>query len=173
MFSAAMVLLEKSAGTLQALRTTPLTANAYILSKAMTLTCFALLESVIVYAIAFFGVPLNPAPLVIGVFFLGMIYTLIGLGQVASYDSVTMFLFPGAVLVALLLELPMFHVIAGPLPLWYLIPTHGTLLLMLGATETLELWQWAYAIIVPLVSILLAFLWAKRRFARFIGLQEG
>ena len=67
----------------------------------------------------------------------------------------------------------MFHVIAGPFPPWYLIPSHGSMLLMLGATETLEVWQWSYAIVVSLVSIVPAFWWAKRRFARFIALQEG
>lgn len=173
MFGASLVLLEKSEGTLQALRTTPLTSTAYIASKVITLTSFAVLESAIVYAVAFFGVPLNPVPMIFGVVCLGVLYTLVGLGQVASHDSVTAFLFPGAVLVTLVMELPVFYVIAGPSLPWYLIPTQGSLLLMLGATETLEIWQWAYAIVVSLVSIVLAFWWAKHRFARFIALQKG
>ena len=111
--------------------------------------------------------------MIFGVIVLGMIYTLVGLGQVASHDSVTGFLFPGAVVVTLVLELPMFYVIAGPDPIWYFHPTQGSLLLMLGATETLELWQWAYAIVVSLISIVLAFWWAKRQFSRFIALGEG
>lgn len=172
-FAASLVLLEKSEGTLQALRTTPLTSTAYILSKVITLTSFALLESAIVYAVAFFGIPLNPAPMIMGVVCLGVFYTLVGLGQVASHNSVTAFLFPGAVVISLFLQLPEFHVIAGPNPLWYFIPTQGSMLLMLGATENLDVWQWAYAIVVSLVSIVLAYWWAKRRFARFIALQEG
>jgi hypothetical protein len=59
-FWGSLLLLEKSEGTLQALRVTPLTSNAYIVSKVVTLTSFALLESEIVYVIAFLGVPLNP-----------------------------------------------------------------------------------------------------------------
>ena len=173
MFGASLVLLEKSEGTLQALRTTPLTSTAYIASKVITLTSFALVESAIVYAVAFFGVPLNPVPMILGVVCLGVLYTLVGLGQVASHDSVTAFLFPGAVLVSAVLQLPIFHVIAGPFSLWYFIPTQGSLLLMLGATETLEPWQWVYATVVSLVSIVVAFWWAKRRFARFIALQES
>ncbi len=190
MFGASLVILEKSEGTLQALRITPLTSTAYIASKVITLTSFAVLESAIVYAVAFFGVPLNPAPMIIGVVCLGVFYTLVGLGQVASHDSVTAFLFPGAALVAGILQFPIFYVIAprefsmlwppsmpisdaGQALLWYLHPTQGSMLLMLGATETLDVWQWAYAIVVSLVSIVLAFWWAKRRFARFIALQEG
>lgn len=172
-FGASLLLLEKSEGTLQALRTTPLTSTAYIASKVITLTTFAVFESVIVYVVAFSGVPLNPVPMIFGVVCLGVLYTLVGLGQVASYDSVTAFLFPGAVVVTLLMELPMFYVITGPDPVWYFFPTQGSLLLMLGATETLEVWQWSYAIVVSLVSNLLAYWWAKRRFSNFLALQEG
>ncbi|MEE3368115.1 MAG: hypothetical protein VX346_02100 [Planctomycetota bacterium] len=171
-FAASLVLLEKSEGTLQALRTTPLTSTAYITSKVFTLTSFALIESAIVYCVAFFGVPLNPAPLIFGVVFLGVIYTLVGLGQVASHDSVTGFLFPGALFVTLIMELPVFFLI-GAGPIWYVIPTHGPLLLMLGATETLVFGQWAYAVLVSLLSVVVAFFWARRRFARFIRLQEA
>ncbi|MEO1982450.1 MAG: hypothetical protein ABGZ24_18230 [Fuerstiella sp.] len=173
MMSASLVLLEKSAGTLQALRTTPLTSTAYIASKVITLTSFAMLESALFYCVAFFEVPLNPLPLLFGVAVLGVVYTLVGLGQVASHDSVTAFLFPGALLITGVLQLPVFSVIAGPSPFWYFIPTQASLLLMLGATESLENWQWAYAAVVSPVSILLAFWWAREQFSRFIALQEG
>lgn len=173
MIAASLVLMDKSEGTLEALRTTPLTSTAYITSKVITLTTFATFESAIVYAVGFSGGPVNPVPMMFGVICLGVIYTLVGLGQVASHNSVTAFLFPDAVIVTGIMELPAFHVITGPLPIWYLIPTQGSLLLMLGATEVLEFWQWAYALVVSLVSIVLAFWWAKRRFARFIALQEG
>ena len=138
----------------------------------ITLTSFASIESAIVYVVAFIGVPLNPVPMIAGVVCLGAFYTLVGLGQVASHDSVTAFLFPGAVLVAGVLELPALHVIAGPDVPWYFIPTQGHLLLMLGATESLTAWQWACAIIVSPLSIGLAFWWAKSRFAQSIRLQE-
>ena len=173
MIGASLMLLEKSGGTLQALRITPLTSTTYIVSKVITLTSFAVLESAIVYAVAFFGIPLNPAPMIFGVVCLGVLYTLVGLGQVASYDSITAFLFPGAAFITAVLQLPIFYVIVAPLEVWYFIPTQGSMLLMLGATETLAIWQWAYAIVVSLVSIAAAFWWTKRRFARFIALQEG
>ena len=173
MFGASLVLLEKSEGTLQALRTTPLTSTACIASKAITLTSFAAIESAIVYAFAFLGVPLHPVPMLLGVTCLGVIYTLVGMGQVASHNSVTAFLFPGAMLVRMVLQLPFLYVLdVGPPLLWYAIPTQGSLLLMLGATEPLEAWQWAYAIGVSLFAVGLAGGWAKRRFAHYIALQE-
>ncbi len=173
-FGAALVLLEKSQGTLQALRTSPLTSTPYLASKAITLTSFALVESALVYLVGFFGVPLHPVPLILGVVLLGLIQTLVGLGQVASHDAVPSFLIPGAVLIGTLFQLPAFYVLeVGPPLLWYLIPTHGTLLLMLGAFEPLERWQWVYAVGTSLAAVSMAAWWAKSRFARYVALQEA
>lgn len=173
-FGASLVLLEKSEGTLQALRSTPLRSRDYIGSKVITLTAFALLESAIVYGVGFYGVPLDPLPLVLGITTLGVLYTFVGMGQVASHVSVTSFLMPGALLVGGVLQLPFLYVLdVGPDLLWYLIPTQGPLLLMLGAFEPLETWQWGYAVAMSLIAIGVAGWWSRRRFARFVALQEG
>ena len=173
-FGAAMVLLEKSEGTLQALRATPLTSNAYIASKVITLGAFALLEGLVIYAVGFFGVSVHPAPLLLGVVCLGVVNTLVSMGQVASHDSLTSFLIPGAMVVSVVLQWPVFHVVElGPPLSWYLIPTQGPLLLMMAGFRPLAPWQWVYAITVSMASIGLAGWWARARFARFIMLQEG
>lgn len=123
-FSASLVLLDKSQGTLQALRTTPLTSTAYLSSKVVTLTSFAVLESAIVYAVAFVGAPLDLWLLATGVVSLGAFYTLVGLGQVASQDSVLAFLMPGALVVGSVLQLPVLYILdVGPALAWHLIPT--------------------------------------------------
>jgi fluoroquinolone transport system permease protein len=173
-FGASLVLLEKSQGTLEALRSSPLTSNAYITSKVITLTGFAIVESVIVYAVGFLGAPLNPVPMVLGVTCLGVFYVFIGMGQVASHDSVFSFLIPGAMIVGSLLQLPFFYVLdIGPSILWHLIPTQGPLLLMLAGSERLEVWQWTYALGLSIGALVPAAWWARRRFARFIRLQRG
>ena len=173
-FSASLVLLDKSQGTLQALQTTPLTSSAYISSKVVTLTAFAMLEGTIVYAVAFADAPLAPWPLATGVFFLGAFYTLVGLGQVASHHSVLAFLMPGALVVGSLLQLPVLYVLGvGPPMVWHLIPTQGPVLLMLAASEPLSPWQWAYAIGVSAASLAGAGWWARHRFRRHIALQDG
>lgn len=173
-FSASLVLLDKSQGTLQALRTTPLTSGTYLSSKVVTLTSFAVLESAIVYLVAFVGAPLDLALLAAGVFSLGALYTFIGLGQVASHDSVLAFLMPGALLVGSLLQLPVLYVLdVGPALAWHLIPTQGPVLLMLAASQPLEPWQWAYAVGVSAASLLGAGWWARVRFRRHVALQEG
>jgi hypothetical protein len=73
----------------------------------------------------------------------------------------------------LILQVPIIYLVGANLPLPWLIPTQGPLLLMLGATQTLRVWQWGYAIVVSLSSMVLAFWWTKIRFAKFIGLKEG
>ena len=174
MFGASVVLLEKSDGTLSALRTTPLTARDYLLSKVLTLSAFAVIESAIVYCVGFWGSGVSILLLLVGVLALGPPYVCLGLGQVAPHDSVFGFLIPWAVVVSMVLQLPVFYLLdIGPAWLWHLIPTHGPLLLMLGASEPLEPWRWGYAVVVSLASLGLSAWWARRRFATHIRLQEG
>ena len=52
MFVASLVLLEKSEGTLQALRAAPLPTRTYLLSKVVSLTTFAIIESLVTYIVA-------------------------------------------------------------------------------------------------------------------------
>jgi hypothetical protein len=171
MFGASMVLLEKSENTLAALRVSPVTTSEYLRSKALTLTSFAALESLIVLAITMPSV--NVVPLLAGIVVLGLGYTWLGIGQVASYDSVTAFLIPTASTVSAVLQLPFLSAFdLGPAELWYLIPTQAPLLLMLGAFEPLEPWQWGYAIVVSAASLVATWVFARARFRHHIGLQE-
>lgn len=172
-FGASLILLEKSQGTLQALRISPLTADAYITSKVITLTSFAAVESGLVYAIGFTGASLELLPLLLGVLCLGAFYTFVGMGQVASHDSVFSFLVPGAMAVGTVLQLPFFYVLQiGPPFIWYIIPTQAPLLLMLAASEPLAAWQWWYAATVSILSLVAVRWWARMRFRRFIALPE-
>ena len=173
-FGASLVLLEKTQGTIDALRTSPLTATTYMASKAITLTAFATIESAIVYVIAFYGAPVSPLPLALGVIMLGILFVFVGLGQVAPHDSVFTFLVPGALLVGSVIQWPVFYLLGiGPQILWYMVPTQGPVILMLGASEPLAGWQWLYGVGMSLAAVAIAHTWARRRFARFIGLQEA
>ena len=94
-------------------------------------------------------------------------------GQAAAHDSVTAFLLPGAAIITGVLQLPMVYVFDASWPVPWIIPTHGSLLLMLGASEPLSAWHWTYALAGSAISIVLAFWWARVRFAKFIQLQEN
>lgn len=174
MFGAGLVLMEKSEGTLQALRASPLRSREYLLAKVATLTGFAAVEAALVWAVAARGASVSLLPLAAGVLVLGAGYTLLGIGQVASHDSVTSFLFPGAMLVAGVLQLPFLFVLGvGPDLLWYAIPSHAPLLLMLGAFEPLARWQWIYAVAVSAAGLAAAWVFARARFRSHIRLAEA
>ena len=173
MFGASMVLLDKSQNTLQALRVTPLSTEHYIGSKLVTLVAFAATEGLIIHLVGFGAVSFSPGPLIAGVVSLGAMNALLGLGQVAPYESVLRFLVPGAVLVGSLTQWPFLGALQiGPAWLYYLLPTNAPFLMMLGAFEPLESWQWIYAIGVVVASLGVLWWWARRRFRRHVGLSS-
>lgn len=173
LFGASLVLFEKDEGTLMALRVSPLRTQEYVLSKALTLSTFATVESLITFAVAGAPWPDRPWMLLGGVWLLGVAYTLLGLAVVASHDSVTAFLLPDGVLWAGVLQLPFLYALdLGPAWVWHLIPSQAFLLLMLGAYAPLSSGQAAYAAVGALGSVAVAWWWVRRRFARHVGLRE-
>lgn len=173
LFGASLVLFEKDEGTLMALRVSPLRAHEYVLSKALTLSTFATIESLVTFGVAGAPWPERPWLLLGAVWLLGVAYTLLGLAVVASHDSVTAFLLPDGVLWAGVLQLPFLYALdLGPDLLWHLIPSQAFLLLMLGAYDPLTTGQAAYAVGVALGSVGATWWWVRRRFACHVGLRE-
>ncbi len=144
MFSAVMVLRDKSQNTLAALRVSPMDARTYVAAKAITLSGFALVESAIVYVVGgAWSVPL--VPLFGGVAMLAVLYTLLGLAQVAPHDSVLRFLMPDAVITSVLLQLPVFYLFEmGPAAPYFAIPSLPALLMMRAAELNFDAATWAY-----------------------------
>lgn len=173
MFGASLLLLEKSEGTLQALRISMITPSDYVLSKALTLTAFALVESAVVYLLAARGVPTHFGWLLLGIAVLGVFYTLVGLALASAHEAVTSFLLPTGTLVGMILQLPFLSLLGvGPSWLWCLIPTQAPLLLLQGAFEPLQTWQWAYAAVMSVAMLGGAWWFCKRRFRAFIGFGD-
>lgn len=173
MFVAGMVLLEKSERTIEALRLSPLRTRDYLLSKAVTLTAFAAVECIVVMAVAGFDVGLNPLPMAFGLLTLGLANTFIGMGLVAKHASVTTFMFPTALLVIGVLQLPLFGVMElGPPLLYHLIPTQGPYVLMLGAYTPLAAWQWVYGLVMSLALVVACYMYAQIKFRQHIRLRD-
>ena len=166
MFSAVMFLWDKSQNTLSALQVSPLTASMYLASKAITLSAFALLEATIVYVVGG-GWPVPPLPLLAGAIALGMLYTFLGMAQVAPHDSVTRFLMPDAVAGTLILQLPVLSIVGLGHPLiWRAIPSMPALLIMRTAEVSLTGGQLLYVIVglpLTLVGSAALALWRLRR----------
>jgi fluoroquinolone transport system permease protein len=139
----------------------------------VTLVAFATIEGVIVQVIGFWGVSFNVLALAAGIISLGLMNTLVGLGQVASHTSVLSFLMPGAALVGSVMQWPFLGALGiGPWWLYYAIPTNGPFLLMRGAFSPLEPWQWGYAVGMSLLTIAALARWARRRLHTHLRLQQ-
>jgi len=174
LFVAGMVIFEKAEHTLDAQLVTPLRIPEYLVSKLLTLTLFALLEGAIIVAIANGREGIRALPLLAGIVAMGSLFTLCGLVQVAGQSSVTKFLMPGAFIWGSIVPLPLVdHFGIWPSPLWYLWPTQAHLLLMKAGFEPVANLKLAYAAIYSVVSIAVAFRWARRAFDRFVVRRAG
>ena len=166
-FVGALVLYERSQGSLLALATSPIRATEYLASKVMSLTLLGLAESLAVVVIAFGFAVVGPG-LVLGGFALGTLYVLFGFVTIARFDSFNAYLLP-AVGVTLALFLPIVHVTgAWTFPAWHLHPTFPPLLLL---QEPAAPALWGYGAVASAAWIALAFAWARRVYVRATTIQ--
>lgn len=173
-FIAGTVLFEKGEKTLFALLSTPLRFREYLASKLATLTALALVMSLVVIG-AGYGFGFDLTLLVLGVFFTSLISLLVGFIFVAPFDSISEYLIPGQ-LPTLVLVAPLVHFFGiWESPIFYLIPTQGSLLLLGGAFGITQLfaWQIVYAVLYQLLWVAGLALLARRVFDRYIVARGG
>ena len=169
LFVAGMILFEKGERTLDALIVTPLRPSTYLTSKVVTLAGFATIESLILLGLAHGLAGVSVVPLLLGIGFLGVLYTLVAIAQAVAQISVTDFLVPGGILTLTLLQVPFLDAFGiWSHPLLYLFPTQACVVLMKGAFSALSAWEWAYGVGYSLLSIAGAAAWARQRFQRFV-----
>lgn len=163
MFIGVMVLFEKGGNTLQALSVTPVRAEEYLWSKAITLTLVALVASVLM-ALAGVGLQFQPGFLIAVVVFSSILFVFIGFIGVSKVKTFNQYF----------IVIPVFMV-PGFLPflnffnitdtwLWYLLPTQASLVLFSAAFETtvtLSRVEIIYALLYLPLSCWFALLWAK------------
>ncbi|WP_342306171.1 ABC transporter permease [Methanolobus sp. ZRKC5] len=178
LYVAGMIIFEKDEGTLNAIIVSPLRTSEYLLSKVITLTALATLESFVMIggtmlimsfqdSVSFPNIPL----LLIGIIAIGVIYTLIGIILIVRFDRITDFLIPMSV-VAVLLQLPFLYFLGWIVhPLFLIIPTSAPAMLMLGAYVQLTSWQWTYATVYTGIQIAVLSVWASRAFKTHIILK--
>lgn len=171
-FVAGMVIFEKSENTLDGIIVTPLSNRDYIVSKVVSLTFIAVLETTTITLLAY-GTGFNPFLLYEGILLIGFIMVLIGLIQVVRVDNVNDFLV-GAFVIGVVTQLPVFLKFNMGLEwLWYAIPTAAPFTLMIGGFENLAGWQLGYGIGYSLVWLLGLSIWANQAFDYHIVQQGG
>ncbi len=160
-FMAALVLLEKAEGTLQARMITPLKNLEVLLARVVVLSALTLLENLLVAAL-FAGVNLALLPLALGLAVEAMIFSLAGFLVVVRYETINAFILP-SFLFTLLLGLPVFTFFGlMESPLMHLHPVMPSLLLMNAINLPLTALQWLYSLLYPLVFII-GLLWCSNR----------
>lgn len=173
-FIAGAVLFEKGEKTLFALVSTPLRLREYLASKLATLTALAVVMSLAV-VVSTRGADFDTAPLVLGVIFTSLISLLLGFIVVSPFTSISAYLIPGQ-LPAMVLMAPLAYLFGlWESPVLYVIPTHGSLLLLGDAFGTLRLstWQLSYAVLYQLLWIGGLVLLAYRAFDRYVVPEGG
>lgn len=173
-FIAGMVLFEKGERTLFALLATPLRFREYLASKLATLTALAMIMSLVV-VLAGYGTGFHAAPLMLGVLFTSLVSLLIGFIVISPFDSISAYLIPSQVPMVVM-GLPLIHFFGvWESPLFYLLPTQGSLLLLGGAFGTVPLasWQVTYSVLYQLLWVLGLALLARQAFERHVVAREG
>lgn len=166
-FMGALVLLEKSEGTLNGLLITPLRETEYLIAKAISLTCLATLENLLIVLFAF-GLHFHVLPLLLGMLALGALYTLLGFAVIARFNSINEYLLPAGLGVTLLV-LPLLGITGlWPTPFFYLHPVQPAISLLRTAYTGVPVYEVAYALLGSILWVGISFAWAKQVFRRHI-----
>ncbi len=162
-FIAGMILFEKDERTIFALIVTPLRFLDYLASKLITLTTLALIISFLLIILSP-SADLNLGFAIAGTLSTSIISLLLGFIAVTPFSSLSTYLIPSQIYV-ITLYLPMIHYFGWwQDPLFYLLPTQGSLLLLQGSYEPIELWQLIYALLSGLIWAIFLTLVARRSF---------
>jgi len=172
LYIAGIVIFEKDERTLDALIVSPLRHMEYLISKMVTLGMVATVEGIVVVLFSYGFANMNPVMLIIGIWFMAMQLTLVGLIMIVRYDTITDFLTP-VLIIGVVVQLPIFYFInLVDSPLLLLVPTGAPAMLIKGAWVQLQTWEIAYAFGYSIISIGLGLRWALRSFEKFIVRKE-
>jgi fluoroquinolone transport system permease protein len=173
LYVAGLLIFEKDDRTLEAIVVTPIHLSEYIGSKMITLTFLALLESLVVLALAYGFSDYTILPLIAGIVLMGMMLTLMGFVMIVRYNTITDFLVP-VVAVNLVLQLPaLYFTGTSDSLLWLILPTTAPTMLMWSAWHPIETWQLIYAVVYSVIIIAVLYRWALIAFNKHIILKEG
>jgi len=166
-FVGAMVLFEKDANTLEALTVTPVKPWQYLWSKAIVLSLIALFCST---GMAFIGhgFDLKMVYFIPAVVLSSLIFTFIGfigISRVKNFNQyiilIPMFLLPT------ILPLADFYGLVRS-PLFYLIPTQGSLLLFKAAFKEESALNILYSVVILCITLWITYRIAERHYLRYI-----
>ncbi|MFH0348565.1 hypothetical protein ACMX2I_17130 [Bacillus sp. SW14] len=171
-FIGGIILLEKSQHTFDSLFVTPFRIEEYIITKVCS---FILLTVVVCLIIIFFttGFKINIWPVLLGVILSAILFTLVGFTLAVRTKTLNGYfiisaLYSAVFFLPLLDYLNIFHT-----RLFYIIPSHSTLILIEGGFINLSEWKMLYAVVTLIIWIGIAYIFANRSFYKSIILNIG
>ncbi|HEY0606865.1 MAG TPA: ABC transporter permease [Herpetosiphonaceae bacterium] len=166
-FVGGLVLLEHGEGSLQAQIVSPLRTTEYLLSKVITLTLAALIQTVILVALLP-GIPVHWPILLLGLTAMAVLFVLTGLIAVLRAPTLNAYLVSSVLYVAVLF-VPLVPYIAGWSP-WIIVlhPMNAPLMLLRAAIEPVPAWEILYGVVSSSAWIGVVFWSTLRAFRRFV-----
>jgi fluoroquinolone transport system permease protein len=171
-FVAGLMLLEREEGTLAALGVSPLGAGTYLLSKTVTLTALAAVETVALVLIAF-GPGGNWVLILLGTAAIGAVYTGFGVAVGARFRSVNALLLPASLIVTLLLLPLLPHFGLAPRVPSFLHPIEPPLALIRAGYGVGGAGEIAYGLAGSAMWAGIAFLLGRRAVGGLMGSTEA
>jgi len=174
-FIGGLILDEKDKGILLAMVLSPLSTKQYLWSKIASITFLAVLEIGIMAGgpVAYFtlakGVALPNIPIfIVAIIAINLLYSLLGVTITVRYRKMTEYMIP-VVFCMIFFQIPILYyanIITSPLLL--AIPSAAPVMLVHGAFNSLELWQWIYSFgYTALILVVLSYT-AIRAYKKYI-----
>ncbi len=181
-FIGGILLLEREDNTLQSVSVTPLRVGEYLLAKVISLSILAVGTALVLAVAGAVGVAgagglsVRWAILTIGVLLTSTLMTLVGIAIASRTDSIVRYVFAATPLM-LVLSLPLLTLVPSiASPLFFIIPTHASLTLIVGAFEAGSISHGEIAASLVLLAgwHVPAWQWAARSFARYgLGIDRA
>lgn len=173
-FIAAAVFFEKGEGTVFALLTTPLRFRHYLVGKLVSMAALAFVTCAVVVLVDY-GFGFEPIALLGGVVVATAILVLAGFVSAPMFPSISEWLIPSTLLLAVLNAPVLQYSGLWPHPLFYALPTLPPYLMLGAAFGQVELSgaDIAYVVGASAVWIGLLALLARAVFNRFVLAKEG
>lgn len=158
---------ERGEGMLEVVLVSPLRPGEYLVSKMLTLSMLALVESALLAAIAY-GEGIAIPWLVVAVLLRAALGVAVGVAVGVQFDSLMRWL-PPVIFVSMAFDLPsLFYLGLWPSPLLYLCPTMPSLLIAKAAFLPVDSATLIYALLYGVLAVSAAVFWALRSIDRFV-----
>ncbi|MBA4495063.1 ABC transporter permease [Paenactinomyces guangxiensis] len=166
-FIGGIVLLEKGQNIFDNLFVTPFQLQEYLLSKTASLALLSLVTSTVIHLFTF-GLAHLSLLFILGVLLTSAFFTLIGLGIAIRCRTLNEF-FLISPLYTLIFTLPLFgYLHLYETPLYYLLPTKASLLLMEAPFQPPVTGQAIVFLMILIAWIVPAYFWAYRSFRNYV-----